>query len=113
MKQIVYEKPKMKKVTLLNNRIIAEDNCWHLEANGTTDWWYYDYNKGEQGYLKFQLSDNCSGNEPIKNVEYLPENVGATPEALAAEEKLNSELKSIVKFKFLDYGITDDPGKVS
>lgn len=113
MKQAVYEKPKMKKVILRNNRAVADGNCWSLQANATQREWFYDYNEGP-GYIQFKLEhDNCSGNGKIIEVQYLPKTVGQTPEAVEAVNTINSLLKTTIKDEFTGWGITDDPSQVS
>lgn len=112
MNRLDYEKPKMKKVELRNQTAIAA-NCWSQEANGTNNWWYYDYNEGELGYLQFKLDDSCSGNGVIMDVQYMPEEIGKTDDAVEAEKYLNSGLKTWIKQEFTNMGITDDPGQVS
>lgn len=111
MNKLSYEKPKMKKIVLRNDSAIAA-NCWSTAANTPGKDWYYDYNKGELGYLKFEMDTNCSGNGTILNVEYLPKSVGKTDEAMNAERFLNDNLNTTVKEEFTSM-ITDDPTKVS
>ena len=111
MEQMKYEKPKMKFVTLQNQYAVA--NCWSDAANTPEKDWYYDYNKGELGYLKFNIVKECSGNDnSIYNISYLPDSVGKTTEAEAAEAYLKANLKTEVKQNFTSM-ITDDPTQVS
>ena len=114
MKQLNYEKPAMKLVSLRNEKTIASGNCWSDAASNTPEWWYYDYNDGELGYLQFKMDSNCSGSEgSMHTVQYMPEEVGMTDAAIAAEAYLKDNLKTTVKQGFFQIGITDDPTQVS
>lgn len=57
MKEKIYEKPSMKFVDIRNQQNVA-DNCWHLDANGKVERWYYDYSG--QGWIAFQMGGNCN-----------------------------------------------------
>ena len=113
MKQLNYEKPVMKLVSLRNEQTVAA-NCWSDAASVSPEWWYYDYNDGELGYLQFKMDSNCSGNPgSMHTVQYMPAEVGKTDAAVAAEAYLNENLKDEVKMTFFQMGITDDPTQVS
>lgn len=62
MRKEVYEKPCMRFVDICAPRNIA-GNCWHLDANGKVNAWYYDYDDpntpGGDGYVKFEMGGNC------------------------------------------------------
>lgn len=112
MNEMNYEKPKMKKVCLYGKERIAAGNCWSEAASTGKDEWYYDYNKGETGYLVFHTTGNCGG--WANDIKIVPEDAeGGEAAAVALKEFLDANGSNNGQHIFLEHGITDDPSKVS
>lgn len=112
MNAVHYEKPNMRFVSLVNQMKIAAGNCWSEAASTGKNEWYYDYNKGEQGYLVFHTTGSCGG--WANDVKIVPAGAeGGEQAKIELEAFLNANGPDNGQHIFLDHGITDDPSKVS
>lgn len=108
----VYEKPQMKKVSLVSNNKIAAGNCWSEASSLGKNEWYYDYNKGEKGYLVFHTLENCG--KWANDIKIVPENAEGGEEAKQALQAfLDDNGPDNGQHLFFEYGITDDITQVS
>ena len=109
MREVVYEKPQMTRVSLRNQHAVA--NCWSDEAGSNGKTWYYD-SEGK-GYIEFTLTGNCSGNQDSLNIvayhNYEDETLKAN-----AKKYLEDNLKNTIKQSFTGMAeITDDVTQIS
>lgn len=108
----IYEKPKMNMVSLVSNNKIAAGNCWSAASSTGKNEWYYDYNKGEKGYLTFHTLGNCGS--WADDIEIVPEDANGGEDAKKElKEFLDANRPDNGQHIFLNHGITDDPSKVS